>query len=330
VAFQDGTSIAVSRIDGSQRQTLSGDVPYARSPTFSPDGRLVAFVAPATAEALGGPLMIASADGSSSTAIISGGVSVAASEVTSLAWSPDAAMVAFSGQDGDTLRIYVAAADGTGTTAITDASARRDLPTWSPDGSWIGFREKSLDGTQQRLRMVRPDGSDVQDIAAVFAADGVLSKYRWTWHDTADAGNRGPLSYWFSPGFGATTAAAYIDLGFQHNNQPWTGAPGGFVDWGLPWSPDGLQMAILTREEGVILADSDETAPYNGHVRRLGPILDCWVDWAPDSTGLYGGAPGDCNRTLLVPLADPETTFELAGSSSGLASWQPLERAREP
>ena len=29
----------------------------------------------------------------------------------------------------------------------TDATAARDLPTWSPDGAQIAFREKDPDGT---------------------------------------------------------------------------------------------------------------------------------------------------------------------------------------
>src|SRR4029077_18556315 len=132
--------------------------------------------------------------------------------------------------------------------AITDSTANRDLPTWSPQGDWIGFREKDLDGTRTRLRRASPDGTDVEEITLVIASDAYLSKLRWL--DGVDPTS----SYWYDPGFGSETSA-YVDLGATHHNQPWTGAPGGSADFGLPWSPDGTRLAILTRDEGVIIAD---------------------------------------------------------------------------
>jgi hypothetical protein len=38
VAYQDGTAILVAHIDGTGERVISGSVPYARSPLFSPNG----------------------------------------------------------------------------------------------------------------------------------------------------------------------------------------------------------------------------------------------------------------------------------------------------
>jgi len=316
IAFQDGTSIAVARVDGGGLRSISGGVPFARSPSFSPDGSRVAFVAPATADALGGRLVVVAVDGTGPPVTVSRRVEVVGSPVSQVAWSADGRMLAFAGEDGGGSRIFVATADGGSLVAVTDDSAIRDLPTWSPDGEWIAFREKDRDGLRTRLRMTRPDGSEVQEVTLVIGADAVLSKLRWS-------SGHGPLSYAYSPGFGVATSV-YIDLGFQHNNQPWTDGVGGFVDHGIPWSPDGSRLAFLTSMGDLIVADNDATEPYDGHLRRLGRLLDCWVEWAPDGSALYGGSPGDCSETILVPLSDLTATYRLPGSPSTVASWQPL------
>jgi hypothetical protein len=92
----------------------------------------------------------------------------------------------------------------------------------------------------------------------------------------------------------------------------------------MPWSPDGRYLAILTATDGVIVADNDNTSPYDGSLRRLGDVAACWVDWSPDSTALYGGSPGGCDHVVVIPLADPSAAVALPESGSGVASWQPL------
>jgi hypothetical protein len=79
---------------------------------------------------------------------------------------------------------------------------------------------------------------------------------------------------------------------------------------------------ILSRDEGVIVADYDSTEPYDGNLRRLGPVAACWVDWAPSGTALYGGSPDGCDGVVVIPLADPGAGFTLPGSTDGVASWQ--------
>ncbi len=152
----------------------------------------------------------------------------------------------------------------------------------------------------------------------VIAPDAYLSKPRWR-------DGSGPTSYWYSPGDGSATSA-YIDFGFTHNDQPWSGSPGSLADFGLPWSPDGTQLLILSRDDGVKIADYDPTGPYTDHVRTLGPVASCWVDWAPDGASLYGGSPDGCNGVVVIPIANPSGATNVPGSTLGVASWQPIGR----
>lgn len=316
VAFEQIGSIAVSRIDGSAQRTLTAGIPYARSPQFSPDGKRVAFVAPTAMAGLAGRLYVVPVDGSKRPIELSRGIEVSANKVSNVAWSPDGTRLAFAGHVEGIDRIFVAAADGRSLTPITDLSADRDLPAWSPDGTRIAFRTREPDGVRTRLQTALPDGGDIAEVTLVIASDAALSKLRF-------GGASKPFSYAYNPGFGSQTSA-FVDLSFQHVNQIWTEGIGGFADNGIPWSPDYQKLAVLTARDGVIIADHDPTTPYHGNLRRLGPLADCWVDWAPDGTGLYGGSPGDCSQTILIPLSDPSNTYRLPGSSSGTASWQPL------
>ena len=315
IAYQDGSGISVSRPDGADRRELSTAVAFARLPVFSPDGHRIAFVAPSSADARGGRLLVVPVEGSSPPVDVGNGIEILESDVPQMSWAPDGARIAFAARVDGVATILVATSDGSRPPVqITDRSVDRDLPTWSPDGNWIGFREKDPDGIRTRLRRVSPDGTNVEEITQVIAADAYLSKPRWA------AGNSS-TSYWFNAGFGSD-ALAYLDLGATHHLQPWIGTPGGLADFGLPWSPDGTQLVILTRDEGVIVADYDSTEPYDGHLRRLGPVAACWVDWAPSGTALYGGSPDGCDGVVVIPLADPGAASTLIGSTAGVASWQ--------
>lgn len=316
VAFQNGTALYVSRIDGSAHRTLSDDVPYARSPLFSPDGTRVAFLAPSTPDGLAGRLLVAPVDGSGHAVDVSQGREVVPASVPSVAWSPEGQRIAFASLDGGVATIYVAASDGSAVTPITDGTADRDLPTWSPDGNRIAFRETDRDGLHHRLRTMRPDGTDIQEVDMAIAPDASLSKARW-------APDERSMSYLSNFGYGTQTTAI-IAFGYGHTAVPWTYGIGGLAEHGMPWSPDGRYLAILTATDGVIVADDDDTSPYDGSLRRLGSVADCWVDWSPDGTALYGGSPGGCDHVVVIPLSEPGAAVTLPASGSGVASWQPL------
>jgi hypothetical protein len=97
---------------------------------------------------------------------------------------------------------------------------------------------------------------------------------------------------------------------------------------GLPWSPDGSQVAVLTEGAGLVVAAYDEgftgTAhPYNGHFLDLGSVMDCWVEWVPGGLSMYGGSPGFCDHVVEVPLDSSTPAQTLPMQITGLASWRP-------
>jgi WD40 repeat protein len=325
LAYQAADGIYAGLLDGTHQLKLSGSIDGARSPAFSPDGASVAFLAPSPDGGPGGRLFVASADGSSEPVEVSGGRAVALGSVAPLSWSPDGRRIAFAADDQGVSRIYVADAGGEQLTPITDLAADADLPSWSPDGQRIAYRVTDPDGLRTSLRTALTDGTDVQDVALVVAPDGFLSRLDWSPSDS-------PYAYAFNPGYGSRTSVV-IDMQFTHTAQPWSDGLGGDPDYGIRWSPDGQHLAILTATDGVIVADAVTTSDvldpskngngYQGELHRLGPVADCWVDWSPDGTALYGGSPDGCQRVVAIPLSDPSAAYELPGSTGGVASWQP-------
>ena len=325
IAFQEGPAIFVAHLDGSDRRKLSGEVPFAYGPVVSPDGTEVAFLAPPSATETGGRLLVAAIDGSAPLIDASHGLSVVPGLVPSVTWSPDGKRLAFAAKTGGVSRIFVTAGIGGDVAPVTDETADADLPTWSPDGNRIAFRVTELDGVHRHIRRVQPDGSDLVTINDMVTADSSFSKPHFS------PANNG-LAYTVNYGFGTETRAI-IDAGATHTVELWTGGIGGFPDAGVLYSPDGSHLAFITAKEGVIVADDEKSIPaeglpganvYKGQLRRLGNVIDCWVDWVPDGKSLYGGSPDGCAGVVVVPVDDPTAARRLPTATSGFASWQLL------
>jgi Tol biopolymer transport system component len=80
---------------------------------------------------------------------------------TSPAWSHDGKRLAFARQTSGHAHLFVANADGSGVSQITDGSADDEEPSWSPDGRAIVFcsAHRGDVWSQANLFVVRPDGS---------------------------------------------------------------------------------------------------------------------------------------------------------------------------
>jgi hypothetical protein len=157
------------------------------------------------------------------------------------------------------------------------------------------------------------------------SADSSFSKPRF--------GSKGQLAYAVNYGFGTETRAL-VDSGFTHTTELWTDGIGGYPDAGVPYSPDGSHLAFITARDGVIVAEDPVqqgagNPEYVGELRRLGNVADCWIEWVPDGTGLYGGSPDGCTGVVVVPLGDPTAARRLATATSGFASW-PLLLGSDP
>ncbi|HEU0303112.1 MAG TPA: hypothetical protein VFR32_00890 [Gaiellaceae bacterium] len=108
---------------------------HVTTPSWSPDGREVAFVGP------GLKMSVARADGSGVRKLTSG-----LDRQVSPAWSPDGERIAFASDRGDSFDIWSIAPNGTGTQRLTDHPEDETLPVWSPDAARIAFVRET--GTQ--------------------------------------------------------------------------------------------------------------------------------------------------------------------------------------
>lgn len=165
MAFDDGGDIFVAGPDDPVRRQLTSGPALETSPSFSPDGRLIAYW---VRTAMGTPssLWVMDADGSNPRNV-TGALDLSGAENILAAWSPDSRQLAFSAGDYYTSsRLYVADATGGGAREIGKDGLSRVDPSWSPDGRLIAFRGGTIG--------VSPDALPVDDAIGVYviAPDG--------------------------------------------------------------------------------------------------------------------------------------------------------------
>ena len=207
------------------------DLYLGNFPTWSPDGRRIAFVSKYRPKRWGerrdqSHVQIMAADG---TAVRSISLPAGKHADFPLRWSPDGTRLAFlvfdegSGDDSPHA-IYTVGANGTGLQRLA-AHARSD-PAWSPDGRRLAFGQVNGDG-DLHLHTMAADGTDVRQITAAPIGPFSESDYPWIrWLAWSPAGTR--LLY------RCVDWNCVVDL---------EGQPVGAVGAGLPaWSADGRRL----------------------------------------------------------------------------------------
>jgi Tol biopolymer transport system component len=140
------SGLCLARPDGSRRvRLLAGE---ARAPSWSPDGRFVAF-------ARDGKIVVANARGRI--------VRRFGSLATDPAWSPNGSRIAYVG-GSPTPRIIVASRDGRTLTSISTGRNVTSGPTWSPNSRRLAYADQlDIDRPSQagsnRVFVINADGS---------------------------------------------------------------------------------------------------------------------------------------------------------------------------
>ena len=155
VSDRDGDDeIYAMNADGSGLARLTNNPAYDAFPSWSPDGRKIAFVSD---RGDGDDEIYAmNADGSGVTRLTDN-----PAQDTFPSWSPDGRKIAFmSDRDDENFDIYAMNADGSGLARLTNNPAYDVFPSWSPDGRRIAFTSYR-DDENGEIYIMNADGSDL-------------------------------------------------------------------------------------------------------------------------------------------------------------------------
>lgn len=273
-------------------------------PSWSPDGRLLAFIGAMKGE--DNYLFVMNADGSDLRRLVRAG--------STGAWSPDGSKIAYAhrGRDElDELRIVDVDTGRVKTVLISDRGLDNESVSWSPDGKALLFISSSDQGPYS-LFEVNPDGKNLRVI-------GSEASFGFAW---SPSGQR--IAY---AGLGNQEDLDIISVradGSDERNLT-IGSPE--IESFPAWSPDGTMIAFLVPAESELrIVDSD------GRNLRTIATGNGPPAWSPDGTKLvYEVEKRDKNGNILgVELhtidVDGRNEVNLIPNSdfSGSPSWQRL------
>ena len=278
VSNRDGNrEIYVMNADGSGQTRLTNNTENDWGPSWSPDGRRIAFSPYGfthRVESQGGEsyrasygnleIYVMNADGSGHTRLTNN-----TEGDGNPSWSPDGRRIAFyswrdeNWGDGNS-EIYVMNADGSGQTRLTNNTEGDRDPSWSPDGRRIAFTS-SRDGKSE-IYVMNADGSSQTRLTNNTDADWDPS---WSPDGrriafTSSRDGKSEIYVMNADGSSQTRLTNNTD-----------------ADWDPSWSPDGQRIVFSSDRDGdheiyVMNADGSD-------VRQLthNEVEDGWPSWSP-------------------------------------------------
>jgi TolB protein len=166
LAFSSGGDVHVTNVDGTGLRNLTDHPKQDVRPAWSPVAGKIAFVSNRDGT---GDLYVMDEDGTGLERLTVDVVRRPAGDWSPMpAWSPDGRKIAFvSDRDGNR-EIYVINADGSGLTRLTHDPAEDSRPAWSPDGREIAFSRRVLGHYQ--IFIMNADGTEARRITSISSA----------------------------------------------------------------------------------------------------------------------------------------------------------------
>jgi Tol biopolymer transport system component len=299
-----GKELWLMDADGGRSHRLDIGLGTAIGPVFSPDGTKFAFMSrPATAT--NSVMFVANADGTGARALTSG-LPIVTPDLAGITWSPDGSTIVFNSSDKGLNRLYSVGVDGSGLRAISDRSADRRYPAWSPDGRWLAYRmdpANPLD-SDAYLAISRPDGTGERRLLKWPTGDASFSGSQW-------AGDSNRITYFRSEGtMGHVVGVVGLDGTQAILSRPTEDAANPAV------SPDGHHVAY-GMYSGAAVVDLDDPS---SRIEIPSGLAECGALWAPDATALLGGAI-DCKALFRIPLDHPAAATRIALPDGGMTNW---------
>jgi len=278
---------------------LTFDSGAQMDPTFSPDGRFVAY---ASDKAGNFDIWVQPVGGGNAVQITK-----SAAQDTQPAWSPDGSTIAFrSERDGGGL--YVVPALGGPERLI---AMRGSSPSWSPDGAEVRFIASSFfQQVTATLETVSLRTGEVHRILPRFTDEGA-----WFWVAPHPDGRFSFLGFQKRLGFGFFTVSndgAVTSSVFEPRLPPQLSrfTDGNWNTYGrhFRWSPDGTHLVLETVDDGGLSnvwgIDVNPGSLEWKAFQRLttGPGADVAAAFSPDGRRLAFGSLHTSNRIWQFPL----------------------------
>ena len=221
------SEIFIMNPDGSDIQCVTKSRGDDRYPTWSPDGKQIAF----TSDRDGNwEIYVMNADGTNQTRLTDNAY------LDSLpAWSPDGQWIAFTSPRDKEDMIFKMKPDGSNLTQLTQTGHNGTYANWSRDGKYITFSSFG-GGVKTGIYIMNADGSDVRFVTSgpdhypAFSPDGTKIAF--------DADMLGPGWNIYVVNIDGTglTALTSTESGIWNKNPS--------------WSPDGTQIVFRSDREG--------------------------------------------------------------------------------
>jgi TolB protein len=291
---------------GQVRQVTRGDL-AARSPSWSPDGKRLAYVQ-------GTRLVVRDQRGGSTRSIVFGHLT----SPDPPAWSPDGSEIAFTSLSSPEGRASVAVVASTGSKVRTLATTpwgtgdEQRGPVWSPDGKLLAF---CLQGPMLGRRGgVRASGD--LDLAVVTTA-GVRKRL------TSAAGNESDPQW--SP-VGRTllfTSDSALRLIPQQGGRSRLVVRLALI-WGASWSPNGKLIAFTGSRPGESRTHLYVVRPDGSGLRRLtGEVTPDTPAWSPNGRLIAFGSYRTSIDLVVPDGTGRRTVVAIADTDFGHLAWSP-------